>query len=269
MNCKNCQTPLNQKQSYCSECGAKIIKNRITIKSLASDFTAITLGWDNKFFFTIKMLLLKPDILLKEYLGGTRKKYMNPFTLLALGTAIALFIFNFFSEDYTNLSIEANRNTFELYAKILKKQIGESFNSKAFIEENITRLETYNTIMLKYFNLLVILFLPIYTLLSFFTYRKPYNYGEHLIINCYIQGLSFLTTSLIFTLSVFTSPSLYILAIVLLVTYYTYAYGKLYKLTKAEAILKLFKFLAILITPIIILTIIGIIIGVIYAIITS
>lgn len=146
--------------------------------------------------------------------------------------------------------------------------MGEEFDIVAYKKEQMEIITKLSSSMLKYFNLLVILFMPFYTFLSFLTYRKPYNYGEHLVINSYIQGLSFLVTSLIFTISVFTNPLVYIITIVLLIIYYTYAYGKLHKLSVAESILKLFKFFGILAISIIILMILSLLIIIVFSFIT-
>ncbi len=34
MVCKNCGTPHSKNQRYCLECGARIIRNRLTLKAL-------------------------------------------------------------------------------------------------------------------------------------------------------------------------------------------------------------------------------------------
>ena len=39
MNCKNCDLPLRTDYSFCSNCGAKVIRNRLTLKNLWYDFT--------------------------------------------------------------------------------------------------------------------------------------------------------------------------------------------------------------------------------------
>lgn len=96
MTCKNCNSQLKSEQLFCDNCGSKVIRKRITVKNLSSDLASNVFGWDNKFFLTLRMLILKPHVILKEYIEGARKKYMNPFTLLGLGAAIALFVFNFF-----------------------------------------------------------------------------------------------------------------------------------------------------------------------------
>ncbi len=38
MICKNCENSLQTDYSFCPDCGAKVIRNRLTIKNLLSDF---------------------------------------------------------------------------------------------------------------------------------------------------------------------------------------------------------------------------------------
>ncbi|HAF77676.1 MAG TPA: hypothetical protein DCG42_10195, partial [Maribacter sp.] len=97
---------------------------------------------------------------------------------------------------------------------------------------------------------------------AFLIYRKPYNYAEHIVANSYIQGFSFLTTTFIFFISIWIHPSLYLIIYPLLILYYTYVYGKLYKLTIGQSILKIILFLAILIGSILAVAIISVIIGI-------
>lgn len=92
MYCRNCKAELNPEDNFCNKRGAKIIKKRITVKSLMSNiFDA--LGWDSSFSVTLRHLLYKPQIVFKEYIKGTRKKYTNPFTFYTLSLAISLFVF--------------------------------------------------------------------------------------------------------------------------------------------------------------------------------
>jgi hypothetical protein len=88
--------------------------------------------------------------------------------------------------------------------------------------------------------------LPFYTLLAFLTFGKPYNYGEHLVINAYIQGLSMMVLAFIFLICLFTVPSLYNFSIILTIVYYPYAYARLYKLSLLQSLLRTLKFLLIL-----------------------
>lgn len=80
MNCKNCNFELNPKDNFCKECGAKIVRERITIKNLFSNLLD-TLGWDSNFFVTLRYLFYKPQIVSKEYINGARKKIHKPLYL--------------------------------------------------------------------------------------------------------------------------------------------------------------------------------------------
>jgi predicted amidophosphoribosyltransferase len=97
MNCKNCNSKLSENNNFCSECGAKIVKERITVKRLLSSFFN-ALGWDSNFFITLRSLLSNPQSVLKEYISGTRKKYTNPFTFFAISLTISLFVYNQYSD---------------------------------------------------------------------------------------------------------------------------------------------------------------------------
>ena len=93
--CKNCGATLTENQKYCSECGAKVVTERITFRSLFHILIQNVFGWDNRYFFTIRNLIVRPQVVLNDYLSGTRKKYVNPFTFFAIGVGILLIIFQF------------------------------------------------------------------------------------------------------------------------------------------------------------------------------
>ncbi|MEO0525843.1 MAG: DUF3667 domain-containing protein [Bacteroidota bacterium] len=258
-SCKNCNRDISLDDNFCRDCGAKVIRNRITLRNLILDIFQNAFGWDNTFFHTIKALITKPHVIFGEYLGGTRKKYMNPFTFLSIGMAVALFIFNAFTEDYIQVSLEFNTKQMEW----MGETFGGKFNSSEFQKEQLQESEKSNRFLLKYFNLFTFLLVPFYTLIAFLVYRKPYNYGEHLVLNGYMQGLSFFSSTLLFLISIFTHPLVYFSAPLLLVIYYTYAYGKLYKLTIAQSILKVIVFLAIVFVLLVLIFILAMVAGLI------
>ena len=84
MNCKNCDANLNQNSDYCNNCGAKVIRNRLTIKTLFSHFSEQFLNYDNKFLQTFIHLFTKPEDVIGSYINGTRKKYVNVISYFAI-----------------------------------------------------------------------------------------------------------------------------------------------------------------------------------------
>ena len=117
MNCKNCKVELNPKDSFCIECGAKIVREQITISNLYSNLLD-TLGWDSNFFVTLRHLFYKPQIVSKEYIDGVRKKYTNPFAFFAIGLAISLFVFSQYSEQFIQMSTDASLKLAEMSTSI-------------------------------------------------------------------------------------------------------------------------------------------------------
>ena len=132
-----------------------------------------------------------------------------------------------------------------MMSNIFSKQYGEEFDAENFKKGQLESITNSSRFILKYFNLLVLLLMPFYAFMAKLIYGKPYNYAEHLVINSYIQGITFWVTTLIFVFSVFTNPSIYFISILFTVIYYMYVYGKLCNLTFAESILKFLIFLGL------------------------
>ncbi|WP_394748394.1 DUF3667 domain-containing protein [Spongiimicrobium salis] len=268
MTCKNCTAALSAENNFCASCGAKIIKDRITVKNLIADLLN-AIGWDNKYFKTIKALILQPGQLFREYLGGARKKYMTPFSFLGIGVTIALFIFNIFSEQFIAITTESSSQTNEFMINFMKEKFGDAVDTDQMRADAEATSQQYALLYLKYFNVFVILLMPLYAFMSSLVYRKSHSYGEHFVINCYILGLSFLATSIFFVISLFTAPYFYYITILLLIFYYTYAYGRLYQFSVKQSVIKLLKFVGILILFIPVFLILMVILGILVAIIIA
>lgn len=258
MNCKNCQLEITKKDRFCNDCGAKIIKERITIKSLFSSIL-IALGWDSNFFITLRYLLYQPQIVFKEYIDGTRKKYANPFSFFAIMIAISLFVFSQYSEQLIQLSTYSNLQQTELTEGKSVENIATNngfemlgYNSEKEFKEGIMKFQ------MKYYNLLAFLLLPIYTLIAFIVFRKPYNYGEHLVINTYIQSMTTLLSVLLFAFSILIGFNFFGSGIVIMpFFYYCFAYKKLYKLTFGKLLVNILKFIGIILFLMIMIALIG------------
>ncbi|MBS2099872.1 DUF3667 domain-containing protein [Carboxylicivirga linearis] len=260
MNCKNCQTPINTEYKYCNECGAKIISQRITVKSLISGLL-VSLGWDSQFFVTFRDLLLKPHLVFERYLSGTRKKYTNPFTFFAIGTALSVFVLSFYSNELVEISSKASSKSSEAIvyqqkdkantdkADFIKKQ--QEFNKKIFV------------FMFKYYYYLSFLILPIYALIALMVYGKPEYYGEHLVINAYIQGMLFFFGLPLFFLTQLLRYDVYSVGSILLTgVFYLYAYKKYRKHSFGKTLLKLLKFIAILLGFVLLIAVVGVVVGI-------
>ncbi|MDY8135737.1 DUF3667 domain-containing protein [Aquimarina sp. 2201CG5-10] len=280
MNCKNCNKRLVEGADFCYACGAKVVKERITAKKLRMNFFNDFLGWDNKYFKTLRTFLIHPENVINPYIEGTRKKFIAPFTFLAIGVGLVTFLFNSFSDEYAEISSRMVNDSFyeTMFSSIerLDKEKPESYFSSdeyqkkytEYREEQIQISQNYSRVTITYFNIMVLLTMPLYTYMAFLTFgRKRFNYGEHLVINSYIQGFSMISAMLFFGLSFLVSPSLYPLSILVTFFYYMLTYKKLYEISWTKSFLRLLKFLGILLATIIIVSIIAFIVGVLVALV--
>jgi len=232
---------------------------------MLSDVSQNIFGWDNKFFLTIRKLILAPQEILGEYLNGTRKKYTNPITFFAIGMALSIFIFNTFDEAYMKMALEPAKAQNEWFSE----NIGGQYKSIKYQQESLELNEKLQKGFLKYFNLISLLLLPLYAFIAFLVYRKPYNYAEHLTVTTFIQGFSFFVSSILFLIAINTSPYLYSVSVLFLMFFYCYVYGKLYQLTVGQSILKFIIFLVILFAVVLIFFGAAIAIGYLYAKLSS
>lgn len=277
MNCKNCQNKLTESDNFCNNCGAKIINERLTFKALMTDVAERLLKWDNNLFVTIKKLITHPHIVFQGYIDGVRKKFVNPLTFFAIGIAISIAVINQFHDEYIAMSQSFNEAQITVIDdQIVKPTIVETTGiisgdttkvnkaieqKKDFKEEQLKQGEEFQEMILKHYNLVSFLLLPFYTFLSLLVFGKRYNYAEHLVANAYIQGLTFIVMSVLLVISVLVHPAIYSFVIPLTMFYYSYSYGKFYQLTVWQSILKLLKFILILISILVICFLAGILFG--------
>jgi len=116
----------------------------------------------------------------------------------------------------------------------------------------------------KHFNLYSLMLLPLYSLISFLTYKRTHRYAEHLVFNCYLQGFSFLVTIIFFALGALFNSSFYFLTSLFAFFFYTYAFAKLYKQKFWQILISILKFIGLTLLLFIILIILS---GIVAAII--
>lgn len=259
MNCKNCNTQIEDSANFCQSCGGKVVTNRITFRQIIKDMLRNILGLDNTYLRTLKGMFVSPQLVLTDYMNGVRKRYFPPFGFFTIGAALALFAFQQFSEDYIAISQGINESQFEVIDQTLEP---DKKMDQEIVQESLEDTEEIQRTILRYFNFFSFLLLPVYALMGFIVYRKPYNFGEHLVANAYMQGVTFLFTLIFFLLSLVIDPSLYMISMIFVMVYYTYAYGKWYNLSFGKSLIKLLLFLLVLIGFFLGIVLVGVVYGI-------
>jgi hypothetical protein len=238
--CKNCNTSLTLETDYCYNCGAKVIRNRLTIKNLFEDFSQTYLNFDNTFIKTFISLFTKPEEVIGCYIDGTRKKYVNVISYFALAITVSglylVIVKKFFPEalDYSSLNFDPQQAEFQ--------------------KKNMTFIEEYQS-------LLMMLYVPIYAIMARVSFAgiKKYNYTELLVIFLYVQAqISFVSAVLGVILSAagMNQGEMILLLIPLMILYAAFCLKRLYNLNFLNIFLRTLLFFAVLVVMLMVMSVI-------------
>ncbi len=231
MECKNCQTYLVEKSDYCHHCGAKVIRNRLTLKNLFNHFVETFFSYDNSFFKTIVYLFKNPKDVIESYVNGVRKKYIAPLAFFAIAITLSglyLFIIKKYFPDFFDF-------VDSFYTNDVSKDIGKEINE--FTTE-------YNS-------LLNFMLIPLFALMSRIVFLKnKFNFTEHLVIYFYTMSL-FSMVSVVVNLIMLLFFSNFLLAFsgilyLLFFIYHCYVLKQVFSLTFKKLIIKALLFLPLL-----------------------
>lgn len=235
MQCKNCEYSLETSNKFCPNCGAKIIHHRLTLKNLWSDFSERFLNYDNSLFNTMKHMFTKPEVVIENFIGGTRKKYLNVFNYFALAITITGFI--------TFISLK-------FYPEIYK----EAMNVMSSFQETQAQKDMMSNTLSGFFDyqsLFYFLTIPVLALISkivFYNYKK-YNYTEHTVIYLYAYSHTLVVINFTYIISLFINKDVFsyftLLSIPFSVLYIAYILKRLFKLTFKQILLKTLLFLLV------------------------
>lgn len=215
MICKNCSNNLRTDFSYCPDCGSKIVRNRLTPKSLTYDFLERYFNLDNTFLNTIWHMIIKPENVCGGYISGLRKKYLNPVSMLAISLTLSGFVL-FLMKKIAWTSIDFSKIS---YAQTSSGGVGTEKIMSATME---------------YSSLLFLFYIPVLAFASYlFFNKKQYNFAEHVVTSIYslttfsIIGAVYAITALLINPQFYIEAALiYSLIMILFCVYVAYKNSK-------------------------------------------
>ncbi len=228
MTCKNCDARLRTDYLYCPACGAKVIRNRITIKNLWTDFLERYFNLDNTFIRTVVHLTTTPEVVIEGYLQGIRRKYLNPISYMGIAITLSgLIVF-------------------------LMVKSGDAMNFDMLNNNVSTRYqEKLMDFILDYQALIFLLFVPMMTIAGWLCFdQKRYNFAERTIIFMYALAHYSLVIFLPSIIVMFFIPEQYFIfsfiGILFMVVYTTYVIIRISKSRGVKLIVRLLLFYFIL-----------------------
>ncbi|RAR48949.1 DUF3667 domain-containing protein [Flavobacterium lacus] len=248
MSCKNCQKLLLAEDKFCSNCGAQVVTQKLTVKKVIHEFSERYLSFDNKFLSTYKTLFTHPEWVVNGYLEGLRVRYVNPITYLIIAVTLSGISIYLIKRGYFG----------EIDFKSMQGNDKIPFDMK----EYMNTIYDYNSVM-------VFLSIPLLAFISkivFFNY-KQFNYAEHNLIYFYTYSQSSISVLLMIPFLLFLKIEFYyysILTFTFLLVYHCFALKRIFNLTGKQLIKKTLLFLLMLTLLYIIFIIIAAILMIIY-----
>ncbi len=251
--CLNCGETL--RGEFCWRCGQHAINLRRPVRQLLSDVVGEGLSLDTRLLRTVRPLLFRPGILIRDYVAGHRVRHVPPVKTYLIAALIFFGLFTIFpsrtpvsvvTEGTPEAAATKNRGgsriTFDLperapffdrqfqAASARAKATPDAFASAVFA--NVPRL--------------FFLFLPVFALLLELLYRREGYYLDHLIFALYFHAFVFLDLALLFLvrqsqswLPTPVSVTVSILLIAWLFVYLPLALWRVYGGSKRKTLLKL------------------------------
>lgn len=194
---------------------------RITMKTIGYGLLEL-FNLERGLVHTLIALTIQPGKALRTYLAEDRTRLVPPFRFLLFAVAAAAFI--------TVQYMKSSEFMAEMRAGFESGYRAGSENGELDTEKMETFLLFLNEIFANYFNIALLVGVPIVALCTFWILRKGHNYAEHLVINCYVTGyqniMYIIMTPLLFFMKFTTLSYIYI---VLILIYGIYAYVRVFQ----------------------------------------
>jgi Protein of unknown function (DUF3667) len=136
---------------------------RITFTAMVLEVIHTLTHVENDFLYTLKKLLSRPGFMIRDYILGKRSHYQKPFAMLFISIAVFSFTMWVF---------------FELKGKGLSADSGW---------DDVYQYNFEYVVLYKYFSWIQLALVPVYGfILKLFNWKSYYNYGELIVLYCFL-----------------------------------------------------------------------------------
>jgi len=164
MTCVNCGRPVVE--AYCAHCGQRRRQGRFSLGPLVREAADAAFNLDSGLLFTFVDLSRRPGAMARDYVAGRTRPYANPAKYLVICAAVTTFV--------------------SIASGFAASPVDAALAASPDAEEDMVHLLEF---LQRYFNLILILGLPVLPLLTRLLFRRAdFNLTEHLIFNTYVYA---------------------------------------------------------------------------------
>lgn len=169
LSCKNCGNSYTGK--YCNHCGQAAETHEINWHFLWHDIQHGYFHFDKGIFFTIKELLSRPGLTIREFIDGKRVRHLKPITFVIFMATIYGFVQYFLGDN----SIAMPQD--------IPKEVSE--------REKFVQIQKIFSWFADHPAVVTLFFLPIGSLGTYLAFRKNQkNYIQHIVLVSFLTGLN-------------------------------------------------------------------------------
>ena len=211
MNCKNCDTQVNQ--NYCPNCGQEAKVRRIDGQYIIQEVVSI-LNFERGILFTVKELIIRPGENVRNFISENRIRLVKPVVFIIATSLIYSLINHFFQieDGYVKFSEDTQSTTGYIFQ---------------WIQDHYG-----------YANIIMGIFIAFWTKLFFRKY--DYNFFEILILLCFVMGIGMLIYSVFAIFQGLTDIDLMQIAGILGFVYAAWGIGQFFDKRKFSNYVKAF-----------------------------
>ena len=179
-HCLNCETVFSDGQRFCAHCGQKTSTHRLTWTHFQHEFFHALTHADRGILHLFKELVLRPGVVVREYLAGKRQKYFNPFSYFLFSAGVMVVVDGFFGREVPEVTPDP-----AVLARLTTAA------AKANYVELLHRSSEVTHFVAKHGNLIAIAAIPILAFVWWLVYRRRgYNYVEFLTAAMLIDSVT-------------------------------------------------------------------------------
>jgi uncharacterized membrane protein (DUF106 family) len=175
--CQNCGASVVSQ--YCPDCGQKHPQKRLTLKEVFHLAYESLVDFDRGLFFTAWQLLVRPHVVIRDYIAGRRVIYTNPVKYMLIWLGVSTFL-SLAVIDIDKLQQQMKAQTAAESAQTAEEKAAVEKLQHDWMEFLSTNPQVMYAVLV-----------PLLGLFSLWLFRRSgYTYAEHLTANTYLMAQS-------------------------------------------------------------------------------